>query len=146
MKNNCDFKGDNTPTMLLSIQLIKFLILLMRSSSLQESLLTCQMHFDTVDHSILLKKKLKLYGITKLTKILHASKVTYNRKQYNETGENSKTDLLYVNYLSNLSHLLDSVMFADDTNLFFNNKDFKHLFTVVNNELLNIKDRFTHCQ
>ena len=98
MKNNCDFKGDNTPTMLLSIQLIKFLILLMRSSSLQESLLTCQMHFDTVDHSILLKKKLKLYGITKLTKILHASKVTYNRKQYNETSENSKTDLKYVHF------------------------------------------------
>ena len=98
MKNNCDFKGDNTPTMLFSIQLIKFLILLMRSSSLQESLLTCQMHFDTVDHSILLKKKLKLYGITKLTKILHASKVTYNRKQYNETSENSKTDLKYVHF------------------------------------------------
>ena len=98
MKNNCDFKGDNTPTMLFSIQLIKFLILLMRSSSLQESLLTCQMHFDTVDHSILLKKKLKLYDITKLTKILHASKVTYNRKQYNETSENSKTDLKYVHF------------------------------------------------
>ena len=98
MKNNCDFKGDNTPTMPLSIQLIKFLILLMRSSSLQESLLTCQMHFDTVDHSILLKKKLKLYGITKLTKILHASKVTYNRKQYNETSENSKTDLKYAHF------------------------------------------------
>ena len=34
-------------------------------------------------------------------------------------------------------------MFADDTNLFFNHKDIKHLFTVVNNELLNIKDWFT---
>ena len=31
-------------------------------------------------------------------------------------------------------------MFAYDTNLFFNNKDVKHLFTVVNNELVNIKD------
>ena len=34
-------------------------------------------------------------------------------------------------------------MFADDTNLFFNHKDMKHLFTVVNNELVNIKDWFT---
>ena len=34
-------------------------------------------------------------------------------------------------------------MFADDTNLFFNHKDIKHLFTVVNNELVNIKDWFT---
>ena len=31
-------------------------------------------------------------------------------------------------------------MFADDTNLFF---DIKHLFTVVNNELVNINDWFT---
>ena len=34
-------------------------------------------------------------------------------------------------------------MFADDTNLFFNHKDIKHFFTVVNNELVNIKDWFT---
>ena len=34
-------------------------------------------------------------------------------------------------------------MFADDTNIFFNHKDIKHLFTVVNNELVNIKDWFT---
>ena len=34
-------------------------------------------------------------------------------------------------------------MFADDTNLFFNHKDIKYLFTVVNDELLNIKDWFT---
>ena len=34
-------------------------------------------------------------------------------------------------------------MFADDTNLFFNRKDIKHLFTVVNKELVNIKDWFT---
>ena len=34
-------------------------------------------------------------------------------------------------------------MFADDTNLFFNHKGIKHLFTVVNNELVNIKDWFT---
>ena len=34
-------------------------------------------------------------------------------------------------------------MFADDTNLVFNHKDIKHLFTVVNNELVNIKDWFT---
>ena len=34
-------------------------------------------------------------------------------------------------------------MFADDANLFFNHKGIKHLFTVVNNELVNIKDCFT---
>ena len=34
-------------------------------------------------------------------------------------------------------------MFADNTNLFSNHKDMKHLFTVVNNKLANIKDWFT---
>ena len=85
-----------------------------------------------------------------------------NRKQYIEIGENSKTDLkyvtcgvpqgsilgpllflVYVNDLPSGSRLLDPIMFADDTNLFFNHKEIKHLFTVVNNELVNIKDWFT---
>ena len=35
------------------------------------------------------------------------------------------------------------MMFADDTNLFFNHKDIKHVFAVANKELLNIKDWFT---
>ena len=51
--------------------------------------------------------------------------------------------LIYDNNLSNASHLLDPIMFADDTNLFFNHKNIKHLFTVVNKELVNIKDWFT---
>ena len=34
-------------------------------------------------------------------------------------------------------------MFADDTNLFFNHKGIKHLFVVINNEIVNIKDWFT---
>ena len=113
--------------------------------------------FDTVDHSILLNK-LKLYGITDKNLAWSESYLS-NRTQYIEIGENSKTDLkyvtcgvpqesilgpllflIYVNDLSNASRLLDPIMFANDTNLFFNHKDIKHLFTVVNNELVNIKD------
>ena len=51
--------------------------------------------------------------------------------------------LVYVNDLPNGSRLLDPIMFADDTNLFFNYKGIKHLFTVVNKKLVNIKDWFT---
>ena len=106
--------------------------------------------FDTVDHSILLKK-LKFYGITDKNLAWFEGYLS-NRKQYIEIGENSKTDLMhvtcgvpqgsilgpllflvYVNSLSNASRLLDPIAFADDTKLFFNHKDIKHLFTVVSN-------------
>ena len=51
--------------------------------------------------------------------------------------------LVYFNNLPNASRLLDPIMFADGTNLFFNHKDIKHRFTFVNNKLVNIKDWFT---
>ena len=120
--------------------------------------MTCQSRlFDTADHSILLKK-LKLYGITDKSLAWFESYL-FNRKQYIHIGENSKTDLkyfpcgvpqgsilgpllflVYVEDLPNGFRLLDPTMFADDTNLFFNHKDIKHLFAVVNSELVNIKD------
>ena len=115
--------------------------------------------FDTVDNSVLLKK-LKLCGITDKNLAWFQSYLS-NRQQYIETGENSKIDpkyvtcgipqgsilgpflfLVFVNNLPNASRLLDLIMFADDTNHFF---DIKHLFTVVNNELVNINDLFTAC-
>ena len=92
--------------------------------------------FDTVDHSILLKK-LKLYGITDKNLAWFQSYLS-NRKQYIEIGENSKTDpkyvtcgvpqgsflgpllfLVYDKDLQNASSLLDPILFADDTKLFF---------------------------
>ena len=106
---------------------------------------------------MILLKKLKFYGITDENLGWFESYLS-NRKQYIEIGENSKTDLkyvtcgvsqgsilgpllflVYVNDLPNASRLLDPIMFADDTNLFFNHKDIKHPFTVVNNELLTSK-------
>ena len=51
--------------------------------------------------------------------------------------------LVYVNNLPNASRLLDLFMFADNANLFFNHKDIKHLFTIVNKKLVNITVCFT---
>ena len=47
--------------------------------------------------------------------------------------------LVYVNDLPNRSRLLDPTIFANDTNRFFNHKDIKDHFKVVNNELVNVK-------
>ena len=116
--------------------------------------------FDTVDHSILLKK-LKRYDVTDKNLAWFQSYLS-NRKQYIEIGENSKTDPkyvtcgisqgslpapllfpVYVNDLPIASRLLGPIMFTNDTNLFFNHQNIKHLFIVVNNELVTIKDWFS---
>ena len=106
-------------------------------------------------------KKLKFYGITGKNLPWFESNFS-NRTQYIQIDENSKTDLkyvtcgvpqgsingpllflVYINDLLNASRLLDPIIFDDDTNLSFNHKDIKHLFTAVNNKLVNIKDWFT---
>ena len=50
--------------------------------------------------------------------------------------------LLYVNDLKNASNILDTMMFADDTNLIFTHKDIRYLFQIVNQELENINQWF----
>ena len=77
-----------------------------------------------------------------------------NRKQYIQTNNAGKTNLLlvkcdalqepfpgplpfliYINDLQFGSDLLDPIMFADDSNLFYSHKDINALFLKVNNEL-----------
>ena len=50
--------------------------------------------------------------------------------------------LIYLNDLPNVSKLLDPIMFADDTNLFFLYHDIQTLFDTVNNELSKIRQWF----
>ena len=49
--------------------------------------------------------------------------------------------LLYVNDLHN-SSTLDPILFADDTHLFYDHKDLKTLFSLVNQELQKINEWF----
>ena len=48
--------------------------------------------------------------------------------------------LIYVNDLNKESKMLNPIMFADDTNLFFSNHGVKTLFQIVNQELINIHE------
>ena len=101
--------------------------------------------FDTVDHSILLRK-LELYGITDRNYAWIKSYLS-NRLQYIQIDENSRTEfcvvkcgvpqgsilgpllfLLYVNDLKNASSVLDPIMFADDTNLFYTHSNIQNFF------------------
>ena len=111
--------------------------------------------FDTVDHSILLKK-LELYGITDRKYAWIKSNLS-NRLQYIQIDENSRIEfcavkcgvpqgsilgpllfLLYVNDLKNVSSVLDPIMFADDTNLFYTHSNIQKLFSTMNEELASI--------
>ena len=115
---------------------------------------------DTVDHSVLLRK-LDLDGITYRN---YPWIKTYlsNRLQYIQVYENSKTEycvvkcgvpqssilgpllfLLYVNDLKNASSVIDPIMFADDTNLFYTHSSIQKLFSTMNEELASINQWFT---
>ena len=116
--------------------------------------------FDTIDHAILIKK-LKHYGI-KGNNLRWFESYLQNRKQY-ITYETTKFTtfenmtcgvpqssilglllfLLYINDLPNVSNILDPIMFADDTNLFYSHHNINELFTTVNKELQKLGDWFT---
>ena len=114
--------------------------------------------FDTADHQILLKK-LEYYGIAG-NNLRWFENYLKDRQQFISFEHNSSKKatitcgipqvsilgpllfLLYVNDLHHASKILNPVMFADDTNLFFSHSDINLLFEKMNKELTNVSDWF----
>ena len=107
--------------------------------------------FDTVNHQILLQK-LDHYGIRGFALSWFGSYLDNRRQHVCFNGESSDLKsiscgvpqgsvlglllfLLYINDLPNISSLLDSYLFADDTNLYYEDVSLISLEQEINKEL-----------
>ena len=107
--------------------------------------------FDTIDHGLLMDK-LYHYGIRGLA-YDWVENYLQDRQQYvsldNIKSESQRVRcgvpqgsilgpqlfILYINDICNVSHLLNFVIFADDTNVFYSHKDINILCQTMSNEL-----------
>ena len=111
--------------------------------------------FDTVNHSILLKK-LDHYGIRGIPLQWFESYLS-NRKQYVSVNGHTSEELpvthgvpqgsvlgpplflIYINDLPNVSKCLTFFLFADDTNIYYESSELLSIQKIVNRELRKVR-------
>ena len=111
--------------------------------------------FDIVNHKILIDK-LKFYGIQGIPSLLIESYLS-NRKQFLKIGDHKSSIkpikmgvpqgsilgpllfLFYINDLPEVSNVLQTLLFADDTILSYSSPKFPDLITTLNNELTKLE-------
>ena len=114
--------------------------------------------FDTIDHTILIKK-LEFYGIRGQPLNWFRSYLS-DRKQFvhyqnSNSGQQNMScgvpqgsvlgPLLFIIYTNDLPACLDntkSILFADDTTIYMSNKNIDHLYQLVNADLNRLNDWF----
>ena len=112
--------------------------------------------FDTIDHKLLMKNY--HYGIrvvfnwfisylSNMKKYVHLN-LTISPSLHINCGVpqgsilGSRLFIIYINDIINASHVANFIMFANDTNLFFNHPNLTFLFDIINTELSKISQWF----
>src|SRR5688572_8908448 len=107
----------------------------------------------------ILIKKLENYGVRGIPLSWFKDYLTHRQQQIKCNGTTSRFKLIkfgvpqgsilgpllfliYINDLPNTSSILNFVLFADDSSVFFSHKSYDELFRILNQELLLVSDWF----